>query len=99
MNINVKEGTIGPAHDPYGTTTVIVTLDDRTVTHYSDGLGSVSVSVDKVEVFSSRRGDEKAVSDAGKMIFEKHAGISLSDARHEYDILETGYEWNERIYM
>lgn len=39
MNIDIKTGTIGPRHDPYGTTEVRIANGIRRATFYSDGLG------------------------------------------------------------
>lgn len=37
--IDVKDWTIGPAHDPYGATSVRITHGDVTATRYWDGFG------------------------------------------------------------
>jgi hypothetical protein len=39
MNIDIQTGTIGPAHDPYGTTTIRIADGDRRAKLYTDGLG------------------------------------------------------------
>ena len=40
MNISIRTGTIGPAHDPYGTEEIRITDGDRTAKMYTDGLGA-----------------------------------------------------------
>lgn len=40
MNIDVKHGTIGPRHDPYGTTEICIAEGVRRATLYTDGLGA-----------------------------------------------------------
>lgn len=85
MKIDIRTGTIGPAHDPYGTETVIVTTaSGREIRHYHDGLGCIIVRVDGTEVISSLSGDDKAVRDHAAEVFHLHAGISLDDAKQQY---------------
>ena len=90
MKIDIRTGTIGPAHDPYGTEQVIVTTDGgRKISHYHDGLGCIIVRVDDTEVISSLSGGDKAVREHAAEVFHLHAGVSLDEAKHQYD---AGYE-------
>jgi len=40
VNIDIKTGTIGPAHGPYDTTTITIANGDRRAKLYTDGLGA-----------------------------------------------------------
>lgn len=84
MKITVKTGTIGPKHDPYGTTLITVATAARIVSHYSDGLGSLIVTVDGREEITSLTGDDSAVQDYAAQVFEKFAGISVAAALEQY---------------
>lgn len=84
-SINVRSGTIGPAHDPYGTTTVtVVTEAGKKVEHYSDGLYGLRVTVDKVVLLSSRQ-DDKAAEAAAEALFLEHSGMTLDAAVNQYE--------------
>lgn len=90
VKVTVHEGTTGPKHDPYGTTTVVAVVNGHTVKHYCDGLGSISVTVNGDVVFSSCRGDDVAVLDCAAHLFEQTATISLADAKAKWEMLDTG---------
>jgi hypothetical protein len=59
MKLDVKHGQIGPKHDPYGTEERIVKKDGKKIVFYTDGLGTMKVTVDGKEVAKGHDGDGK----------------------------------------
>lgn len=92
MKVDVKDGTIGPAHDPYGTHCVTVEVEDKKATWYYDGLGRNQVILSlRGEIkrdlswndvtYSKDSANKEALA---KILFRRHVGITATDAEGEY---------------
>ncbi len=106
LTITLKQGEIGPAHDPYGTATLIVTRNSRKAVHYSDGLGteyvqfwSDGVKLNELRWFDYGRNDQtrqakcaRAKEALGNKLFKQYIGVSIEDAIHQAEEAAEAYE-------
>ncbi|BCG50020.1 hypothetical protein [Ralstonia phage RP13] len=88
----VKQNTIGPRHDPYSATTIMVTKGNVCATRYTDGLGTelFCISVDGKDVKSRKwnffdKDKGKYNELFARLIFKKWVGITPEEAMEEYD--------------
>lgn len=94
--INVRNGQIGPQHDPYGTQTILVKDGPRTAELYSDGLGAnrltltTAGAVMREETWTQRGGIKSRTRWLkAQILFRHHVGISADDALDEYECAYT----------
>ena len=103
MNIEVRYSDMGPLHDPYLATTVIVTNGDHAATFYEDGLGSVRLTLTtegelmRAEEFVTGYNARKDVAAMLKAAiwFRRHVGISIDDAIETDALANSG----PKLYM
>ncbi len=96
MKIQVKDGSIGPKHDPYSTSTLIVDHETRRSEFYSDGLGSNKLTLyedgkvvrelswDDYSRSSRRSRWARIQALKSSLLFKRHVGISMDDAFNQY---------------
>lgn len=92
MKIDVKHGTIGPKHDPYGCSTVTVTLPDgKSAEFYEDGLGARWTALYRADgmVHSEWRWydskEEEKEELAATTAFQQWVGIDPEAAREQWE--------------
>jgi hypothetical protein len=90
----VSTGTVGPSHDPYGYTKVIVTRGDRTAELYTNGLGMrrlllrastrplYAYTYDYDDTWESRNTDVNALK--ARLRFRLWVGVDPVEAEHEF---------------
>jgi len=100
VKIDIKTGTIGPHHDPYGTELVVVRRGTKEASWYSDGLGQERLwlvegqeIVRKLEWIDVTYSKDSANKEAlAKILFRRWVGISCADAKEEYERQYNNYE-------
>jgi hypothetical protein len=87
----VKEGSIGPASDPYSTVTITTTKGDRKATRYWDGLGSNYLELKTGELVV-RREDwidsgpvrKERIATLADSRYQQHVGVNPMSAYIDY---------------
>lgn len=101
FTIAMTQGSIGPAHDPYGTETIEVTRGNKSAEWYSDGLGQDRVRLyDKADGkdilvreinWSSTKDDRESRMTTFKcrLLFKQWVGIASDSAE---ELFNNSYE-------